>query len=153
MSLTIYSDFDEVKNKSNFVYDVCPLFDLYGPQDTPFARKVIKEVEMGEYLSDSLYKTRFGVCLYTDFLSVSSKALILAEREPNKIINFMEVGCDCTELVIDLTKGGIYIPKESILYYDWGFQDRPVNISYKGLAFNSNYEFTKFLEQEEDNLI
>lgn len=119
MSLRIYYD-DDIKKDSNFLLDVDSWFSSVKIEDKDYAKKVIREIDEGEYYNALGYRDRFGYSLRLDNLSTSSKALILLNEKKDKIINLEECGVNIGGLLLDIKEGSVYIPWDIMWVYEWG---------------------------------
>ncbi len=97
---------DAIKFNKPFVRDVETIFDMYGIIDTLESRLIIEKIEKGNFLDTTKFIDRFGVCLYLDELSTSSKALLALVACKDKILNFNEVGGTARELAMTIFKDG-----------------------------------------------
>lgn len=89
-----------------------------------FQRRIIKEVEKGEYVNEKFFRDRFGGMLYYTELSTGVKAMLEMEAFPDAVINCAEVGNNALQYFSLLDEGSIYFHSRNTSI-DW-LQDIPV---------------------------
>ncbi len=91
-----------------FIFDVEAAFPLVSMTGTDLQRKIISDVDKGEYRDERTYIDRFGCPLPYMCLSTGSKALLLLDSKKDKIINMSECGDDCLVLLSYISDGKLY---------------------------------------------
>lgn len=110
MSLCVYVGKNNLPKDKEFVFDVEAEFFRYGIKDCILSKEIMKVIDEGEYVNKSIFLDRFGVSLYTDCLSTSSKALLLLISCKDKVLNFDEVGNNAIKYALEhFNEGNIYI--------------------------------------------
>ena len=71
-------------------------------------KKVLTEIEKGEYKDERVFTDRFGNHLYYTEMSAGSKALFELEGLPDKVINGAEMGFNALRLVAEIPECSIY---------------------------------------------
>lgn len=151
MSLKIYTNFKEVKVRENFIYDVSVCMSVLGVKDCEFNRRVLKEIDMAEYISIEKFKSRFGDILKHYSLSTGSQSLIAVNQFPDKIINLSECGVNCGALLLELSNGAVYIPKSMLKHFNWGgCVNNNIDVICNGVHYTKLEEFIRYLEDMEE---
>lgn len=110
MPLCIYVGKNNLPKNKKFIFDVEAEFFRYGIKDCRLSKEIIKEIDNGKYINESTFLDRFGVSLYTDYLSTSSKALLLLISCKDKVLNFDEVGDNAIKYALThFNSGNIFI--------------------------------------------
>lgn len=112
--LKIYLDENRDSVKEKIITDVENEFKKIELKDTPLARKLLKEIEHGEYDTEVTFRDRFGVRLYTSELSTGCKAALLTEYRPDYVIDTVECGFNARDAIIHNCKTG------SVIIYNTG---------------------------------
>lgn len=116
-----------------FVFDVERVFPRVIISGTPFQKLVLQEIEKGQYYSESMFRDRFGGCLYYDALSTGSKALLLTDYLKDSIINFDEVGDNAIAYLSCAESCNVYMSRRGI-DIPW-MKDSPA--TFNGVAYDS----------------
>jgi hypothetical protein len=96
--LNIYIGEDNIKSGLQKVTDNDLEFNLVGLSDTDVVRMILRDIEQGEYVDEYKFKDRFGVMLYSDVMSTSSKTLInIACGDGSKVYSGAELGANAVE--------------------------------------------------------
>lgn len=88
------------------------VFALLEPlADTKIIREIIKEIELGEYLDNSYFTSRYGEKLPKMVLSTSSKTLINIYNniENNYVFNCSELGQNAIEFLLLHSDGKVFL--------------------------------------------
>lgn len=84
--------------------------------DTPEIRRLIKEIDQGEFLDGTRFKDRFGYTVYLSELSSGCKAALCVCLHPNKIIDLVECGINARDSIIrNCSAGNIIFYKEDYM--------------------------------------
>jgi len=83
-------------------------FLKYEVQDCEYTRKVIKEIEEGEFLDSRSFIDKFGYKVYLENISTGSKTLLNIYHNPDKVFFVGEIGANATRLLEDIPSGKIY---------------------------------------------
>lgn len=98
--------------RSSVILDKTTILDIEGEfsclnlKDNELNRKLIKEIEHGEYINSVTFKDRFGVTLSTEDLSTGCKAAILLGSNPDKRVSLLECGSNALISVYKNIKQG-----------------------------------------------
>lgn len=79
-----------------------------------FQRRVLSEVEHGEYCDSRRFTDRFGGQLYYDNLSSGTKALFVVEYYNDRVINCIDCGENALAYITCLKNGNVYLPSRTI---------------------------------------
>lgn len=123
--LQIYTNYD-IRNNTNFLVDSDCLIARYGILDNEYSRKVIREIDNGLYLDKEFFMDRNGKKLSLEFLSTTAK-ILLALPVADCIINGTSLGNNCGELLLQNTKGKIFIPGDKLYRLEYGFSDEKLD--------------------------
>lgn len=145
MSLKIFTDKNKIVGK--YIHNVEPYIMECGIVDNTFNREVIEKVEQGRYKSKSQIYDRFGQILPVDFISTSSKALIVTKEYPTYVFNFEEVGTNVGKVLKNITEGSVYIPPNILRVYEFGYEDSNVDIELDGKNFKTLSEFAYYISE------
>lgn len=141
---------DEPSNMS-IIKDVELAFGKCNVPVNNITRQIIKEVENGELIDSNGFKDRYGYKLSISELSTGAKAAILVTLNPDKIINFSEVGDNCRDYVIkNFTSGMILInyPTVTIQYNKDEDTTIDVELFDVGLRFNNIERLVRYFRNE-----
>lgn len=142
--LTLYDD--ELVDRSTLkdvVTDVKELFLLSVIKDTETVRKVIREIDQGEYLNEKSFKDRFGMTVYISELSDGCKAAICVCLYPDKIIDTVECGMNARDSIIRNCKEG------NIIFYKEDYTisgEAEIDVSLQGKHFTSVSALNDFID-------
>ena len=100
---------DNIPDTERLIYDIDPVITSVDIEGTPLQRRVLAEVEHGEYFDATRFKDRFGNLLYYSELSTGSKAIIIAEVIPDMIVNFTECGDNALMFISLLDNAKVYL--------------------------------------------
>lgn len=140
MSLTIYTNKDNIVGK--YIHNVEPYIMECGIEDNKFNREVLEKIEKGSYKSKSQIYDRFSEVLPVEFISTSSKALIVVKAYPDYVFNFEEVGTNVGVVLKELSEGAVYIPGDILRVYEFGYNDCPVDIIFNNKHFKTLSDFS-----------
>lgn len=109
--LRIYLNENRAEIKSdNIIIDVEFEFRTVELKDTPLTRKLLREIEKGQFDTGMTFIDRFGVRLFTSELSTGCKAALLTEYRPDYIIDTVECGFNARDSIIrNCTKGSVIV--------------------------------------------
>lgn len=107
--INIYTSLDNLPKDKKFIFDTDAILPLVNITGSEFQRKVLREIESGEYHDDKRFKDRFGGLLYYTDMSTGSKALFVADCFKERIINFSECGENVIRLISYIDNCNIYI--------------------------------------------
>ena len=111
--IKLYTKKSLVPSNLKVIDDVEKSLPVVNIAGTPFQRRVINEIEKGEYYDSSMFKDRFGGLLYYKNISTGSKALMLAESYgSNYCVDITEIGRNCYPLL--LTLDNIYVLSDNM---------------------------------------
>lgn len=108
MAINIYIGKENLPLNKPFIYDVEASILAVRMSGTDFQRRIIKEVEKGEYVNDKFFQDRFGGLLYYTELSTGVKAMLEVEAFPDSVINCAEVGNNALQYFSLLNQGSLY---------------------------------------------
>lgn len=98
---------DDFLKRDDVILDVEEAFD--GLRGTDFERLVINKVEGGEYIDTKTWRTKFGEVLPVSLLSTGSKACIVVQNNPDKIIDCAECMPIARDTIVKRLKEGSVI--------------------------------------------
>ena len=108
MSLEIF--IDEAPKDRELVRDVRLQFAQIKIAPTAATKRLIKEIDQGEYYDNCAFLDRFGVKVYYMGLSEGCKAALCAEYCPDKVIDTIEIGVNAVnEIILALKEGAILL--------------------------------------------
>lgn len=107
MALNIYIG-DYKPDNLTYIHDVDSFFERMRIKDNDFSRRVIMEIDMGNYIESDMFIDRFGRGLYIGCLSTSSKILLALNQYPNYLINATEIGSNAIDLILDIPDANVY---------------------------------------------
>ena len=113
--LTIYTSKEYFPQDKKYIADVESLRPLVRLADNIFTKQVLSKIEKAERQDDTTFIDRFGRGLYVSCLSTGTKTLLLLNNSDLELIlNGVEMGSNCWELLQDLEEGFVYIPNKDI---------------------------------------
>mgnify|MGYP004610351703 CR=1 FL=1 len=136
-------------NEDEFIFNVDTAITTYGFKINELTRKVIKEIDNADFMSESKVIDRFGNAICISSVSCSSKAVLLVNNLGlSKVVNFSEVCSDVGKLLCDVKDGRIYlksIKRVAKLLSNFP-EDMTVNVN------NKNYIVKDFINRFGDYL-
>lgn len=123
------------------------LLDIKG--DTT-ERDIISLIDMGEYVSSSEYKDKFGRILPISTLSTGCKTALQCYHNPTKLIDTIECYSNAIEVIIALIRNGNILVSEDIMRQSNGigleeYDSGNIDIAYDGQRFKSIASFNDYL--------
>ena len=97
---------------------------------------LIKTIEQGELVGNEMFRDRFGYCLHLDNMSTGSKAAIITNHNPDRLVDLRECGINAKSAILSFCRRGnilIEYPEAGLLDYTNG-----LNID----VFLENHRFT-----------
>lgn len=128
------------------------LFDQYIIEDSTEIRRVIHEIDGGEFFSSDGFIDRFGYKTNIDYLSTGCKSAILVINHPDKWIDLTSSGLNARDSIIrNLRNGKIILPYEgvSIAYSEDGVDDT-IDVEIYGYRITKLSRLNSFLFDEWD---
>ena len=114
MAINIYIGRENLPLDKPFIRDLEASILAVKMSGTSFQRRIIKEVEKGEYFNDKFFRDRFGGLLYYTELSTGVKAMLEMEAFPESVINCVEVGNNALQYFSLLEQGSIYFESRNM---------------------------------------
>lgn len=108
--ISIYLGEENLPTNKKFIYDPAPLINVKAVPDTLFVRRVLAEVELGDYYNEQLFTTRFGGQLFYRDLSSGSKLLLLLSLYPDYVLNCAEMGDNALAYISLLDECNVFFP-------------------------------------------
>lgn len=147
--LVLYTD-PAITKHSEFIKDIDPWIQVCGIPKNSFSEKVLSTIEKGTYLDKKSFLDRRGFKLPMEFLSTTSKGLLVIYNViSSKIWNASEIGLNAGNLLISIRDGNVYIPTDSIRSFAWGGDiDMAIDVSINGRYFSDLRSFETYLLEE-----
>ena len=119
----------ECPDELDFIMDVDKYFNSKHLRDDEYTHRVLREVEHAEMIDESTFKDRTGVGLKIDYLSTSTKCLLLLKYYPDIIINCDEIGYNALQFV-----------ESGKIYFSTTDRELPsgLKVFYKGDEYDSD---------------
>lgn len=96
--------------------------------------RIVQFVDEGELLDRRTFRDRFGVTLYTDFLSTGSKAGLLV-HSTDRVVDLTECGTNAKSAILSFCKNGaIVLPRPFICYENYAMNE-PHEYWFQGKTF------------------
>lgn len=108
MAINIYIGKKNLPREKVLIFDVEAAILAVKITGNAFQRKVLAEIEQGEYKNERVFTDRFGNQLYYTAMSTGSKALFELEGLPDRIINGAEMGFNALRFVAKISECSIY---------------------------------------------
>lgn len=127
-------------DKDNFIFDVDIYFDRtfndFGTlEPDPIVNKILKEIDGAKIIEKGIVETKFGVARIPN-LSSGCKALLIAAKNPDIIVNFTEAGKNVLRLAVELSQDiDIHIFTQNKIVFG-GFNDVIVNVNGEEMTVN-----------------
>lgn len=112
--LNLYIGKESLPDGISFIDDPESVFMTVEITGTEFQRRVLREIEGGEFFDNRRFIDRFGGQLYYDNLSSGSKSLLVAEYYKDRVVNCIDCGENALGYITCLKDGNIYLPKRTI---------------------------------------
>ena len=136
---------DSFHERDDVIRDVEEAFD--GLKGTEFEKIVIAEVEHGEYIDTKTWRTRFGEILPVELLSTGSKACIVVQNNPDKIIDCLECGPEPRDTIIMFIKeGNVIIYQDQLTVNDYGKEHLYIDAAIDDCRFHSVEAFNDYMK-------
>lgn len=94
--------YDEYKVLTNLEYE----FTKLTLEDSELNRKLIREIEQGEYLDSSRFLDRFGTALYYSEMSTGCKGALVVVNNPEVQYDISECGWNARDAIIRHCRDG-----------------------------------------------
>lgn len=108
MAINVYIGKENLPKEKVLIFDVEAAILAVKITGNTFQRKVLTEIEKGEYKDERVFTDRFGNHLYYTEVSAGSKALFELEGLPDRIVNGAEMGFNALRLVAEIPECSIY---------------------------------------------
>jgi len=108
MAINVYIGKESLPKEKVLIFDVEAAILAVNITGNAFQRRVLAEIEQGEYKDEKVFNDRFGNHLYYTEMSAGSKALFELEGLPDRIINGAEMGFNALHLVAEISECSIY---------------------------------------------
>lgn len=147
--LVLYTD-PAITKQPEFIKDIDPWIQVCGIPRNNFSEKVLSTIEKGTYLDKKSFLDRRGFKLPMEFLSTTSKGLLVIYNViSSKIWNASEIGLNAGNLLISIRDGNVYISTDSIRSFAWGGDiDMAIDVSINGRYFSDLRSFETYLLEE-----
>lgn len=136
--------FDKQNDKLINVDRVFPTFKLIG---TELDKKIIADIEQGEYVSNTEYKDRFGRTLPIWYMSTGCKIALCVANLPDTLIDLIECGDNALVAIFKYcNKGNVRLfddSKEIVVDKDFN-----CDIQFDGYHFTLFSRFQYYLKDE-----
>lgn len=110
-------------------------------------RKLITEVEKGEYLNPESFIDRFGYKLWRSCLSTGCKAALAIHHNSDTPISCIEAGVNALSAVVKYCKQGVIIvPNMELRFNTLGAEE--IDVLYRGYRFTSISRFSSYMKNE-----
>lgn len=106
--INVYIGEQNLPKDRKFIFDPLPLLSLAKVPDTSFVRKVISDIDRGEYYDDRFFTSRFGGQLWYKDLSAGSSTLLVMYLYPDYVINGIELGTNALAYISLLEECSVY---------------------------------------------
>lgn len=119
--------------------------------DTPVVRKLIEEIEHGEYYDKDYFIDRFGSKLFMRNMSTGCKAaLLIATNPPSYALDLTEVGSMAQDTILrNCKEGHIIIPKKRDLTFDFEYgSDSPIDVEFDGFRFSDIERLSAYIRND-----
>ncbi len=123
--LNIYIGKNNIPDNLEFVYDPEELSVRIDLDKDIVSRFIVYEIEGGTVVNSNVFKDRFGVGMYAEALSSTSKILLLL-TQTDYLINASELGSNGICLLNHMTSGNAYFNSAG---YDFNPDEYPVSIN------------------------
>lgn len=138
---------DSIKDKE-IITDVEDEFNTIALQDTPLTRKLLKEIEQGQYDTEFTFIDRFGVRLYTSELSSGCKTALLTEYRPDCIIDTRSCGFNARDAIIsNCTTGSVIVYNTDMTFYPGDGIDS-CDVCLDGYRFRTVERLNRYIQDE-----
>lgn len=108
VAINVYIGKENLPKEKVLVFDVEAAILAVRVIGSAFQRKVLAELEQGEYKDGRVFIDRFGNHLYYTEMSAGSKALFELEGLPDKVVNGAEMGFNALRFVAEIPECSIY---------------------------------------------
>ena len=137
---------ENIMKSEEFLNDAdCILADIK-IEDTKFNRRIIREIDKGNFWSSKFFIDRCGCKLPLECLSTTAKILLGLQYE-KRIVNGLELGLNAGELLIQEPTGRIYIPEQRIRFFTYWYP-QSIDVKIDGHRFYTYDDFWIYLEEE-----
>ncbi len=106
--LNIYVGEENIPKDLKFIYDPESITTLLDLNKDIVSRYVVKEIDKGDVIDSGTFKDRFGIKVYAESLSTTSK-IILALLQTDFLVNVNELGTGGIYMLNHMTTGNAYI--------------------------------------------
>ncbi len=86
-------------------------------------QKLVKAIEQGELVGNGMFRDRFGYCLHLDDMSTGSKAAIITNHTPDRLVDLRECGINAKSAILSFCRWGNILmeyPEAGLLDYTGG---------------------------------
>lgn len=148
MSLSIYFDGVDTLPDMKLLEDVNAWFYYISIDGCSYDKLILRDIEQGEYLSNSEFLDRFGRPLPRNFMSTGSKCALLVYHSDNALVNGAELWRNALkELLEHCDRGNLLLPAKNF-GISCDSKDTVVDIVCKGRHYTSLYEFAEYLMED-----
>lgn len=137
---------DRVPEGLKYHRDVEALFSITKFAGTDTDKAFVRDIDRGTYMSDMLFKDRFGVSLYTTCLSTGCKGAICVTNNPELCIDSIEMGSNAFYYLVKHCKDGnvVIAPhgKAVIVVDDYDVQ---IDVLCEGKRYTSMYALADYV--------
>jgi hypothetical protein len=110
----VYLSYDEIVKaglKDKYVKDPVQLFYKHGLVDDEITRKLLQEIEHGEYCDTTTFYDRFGRLVYADCMSNGCKVAIACAHNSENVLDLSACGLNARDAILN------YVDNASVLIY------------------------------------
>ena len=140
--LEIFTSKDLI-DKDKFILDCNSYFYKVGIQDTDECKNIISVIDGASYLSRDRVLDRFGIAIYSDCISTSSKILICMSCE-DKVFNGVELGDNAIEYMLSSCNGKVLLEPRGFYSVNFDYANLS-NIIVDGKAIHSIDELEDYI--------
>lgn len=140
--------FDYSKNK--VTENVEAAFRLIEVRGSDLDRKLIEEIEGGQYLDSASFIDKFGLRVSISELSTGCKCALYVANRPAEFVDTVECGNNARDAIIrNIKDGHILLEWNDLSIFYPGYEDFAVDVCVEGkYRFTSLDRFNYYLEHE-----
>ena len=145
MSLILYMDAPPDELRDKLVRYVRLEFDRVSLRDDEVTSTLLKEIELGEFVSFDTIKDRYGRTLDAADMSESCKAALCAAYMPDKVID--TIGCDpdaIGRIISTLKSGAILLHHPAFI----GYVSENIDVLFNGYHYTDGNELSFHIDNE-----
>lgn len=103
----IYIGKNNIPSELKFLYDPESVTLMIDLEHSNMSRDIVKSIDKGEVIGRNVFKDRFGIGMYSEALSTTSKILLLLEQT-DLLINANELGDNGLHYLNRMCLGNVY---------------------------------------------